>query len=488
MLFVLVAISNYKFRDITPLEPCLPQHLPISGTIKLRRSLIPRAFHHRLVRSMSCIPANPDISGIGVRVAIYAQNILFAFAPVISTLRDSKVTRDELEPIEDQSASTLTIAFALLLSTIIQAKTGILSSFHTAIVLNLSWMNNTSMIIWFLLYAHQKTRSTTSDRASIPATWSGWLQATTSLIFKQRKNGAERVGDVNARDLEYTGKNLPAREGARELKEESVMKRLQKKSVLVLGSLHLSLMASIGIWLWSNPSGFGTPSPSDAGPCPIPSYSILGSHIPLTSPALRIVSLVIYAVLLIPGINLVVPLFFFISIHILYNKVHTRLSIHIAGDPDHNKPNTNKSSSRKLAHIAMLNASFLFLFAFNVVFALDVEVMLSRNRHLQEVGEDEWGFGQVLALLLLAVPLLAFLSSLSKIQEHEKEQRDRAQQELKEAQTKFNELFTLARQDNSTTGHDWKHWIEHGADPNTSCKLVTSPLSHSDIHPLDNCS
>jgi hypothetical protein len=73
---------------------------------------------------MSCIPANPDISGIGVRAAIYAQNILFAFAPVISALWDGEVTQEELESIEDQSASNLTIAFALLLSTIIQAKTG----------------------------------------------------------------------------------------------------------------------------------------------------------------------------------------------------------------------------------------------------------------------------------------------------------------------------------------------------------------------------
>jgi hypothetical protein len=85
----------------------------------------------------------------------------------------------------------------------------------------------------------------------------------------------------------------------------------------------------------------------------------------------------------------------------------------------------------------------------------------------------------VLALLLLAVPLLAFLSSLSKIQEHEKERKDREQQEQEESQKKFNKLFNLACQEKSTEGHDFKHWIEHGADPNTICKPVTFPFSHS---------
>jgi hypothetical protein len=127
----------------------------------------------------------------------------------------------------------------------------------------------------------------------------------------------------------------------------------------------------------------------------------------------------------------------------------------------------------------MLNAGFLFLFAFNAVFAIDIEVMLSRNRHLQEVGEDEWGFGQVLALLLLAVPLLAFLSSLSKIQEHEKERKNRARQEQEQAQTKFNEMFKVALQDKSTIGHDFKHWIECGADPNTNGELISFMLSYS---------
>ncbi|KAJ7747195.1 hypothetical protein B0H14DRAFT_2984861 [Mycena olivaceomarginata] len=94
-----------------------------------------------------CIPANPDISGIGVRAAIYAQNLL-CFAPVVAHLWDGNVSADEMRGVKDQSIGMLAIAFAILISTIIGAanvRSGqIVTSFHAAVILDLSWMNNTS--------------------------------------------------------------------------------------------------------------------------------------------------------------------------------------------------------------------------------------------------------------------------------------------------------------------------------------------------------
>ncbi|KAJ6545338.1 hypothetical protein B0H19DRAFT_1167435 [Mycena capillaripes] len=46
----------------------------------------------------TCILSDPDISGIGVRVAIYAQNLL-SFIPVIGVLRDREVSLYELETV-----------------------------------------------------------------------------------------------------------------------------------------------------------------------------------------------------------------------------------------------------------------------------------------------------------------------------------------------------------------------------------------------------
>ncbi|KAJ7430603.1 hypothetical protein B0H11DRAFT_2391934, partial [Mycena galericulata] len=102
----------------------------------------------------SCIiPPNPDISGIGVRAAIYAQNLL-CFAPVVADLSDGFISIDELRGVKDQSIGMLAIAFAILISCIIEATTtknitGLgLNRLDAAIILNLSWMNNTST------YAH----------------------------------------------------------------------------------------------------------------------------------------------------------------------------------------------------------------------------------------------------------------------------------------------------------------------------------------------
>ncbi|KAJ7936572.1 hypothetical protein B0H13DRAFT_326768 [Mycena leptocephala] len=135
----------------------------------------------------SCITANPDISGIGVRTAIYAQNLL-CFIPVVAYLWDGTVSRDEMKGIKDQSISMLAIAFAILISTIIQATTAVealqITRFHVAVILDLSWMNNTGTWIWFLLYAHRLSKADEGGqhRRPIPATWSAW----TPVIFSSR--------------------------------------------------------------------------------------------------------------------------------------------------------------------------------------------------------------------------------------------------------------------------------------------------------------
>jgi hypothetical protein len=106
---------------------------------------------------MNCtIPANPDISGAGVRVAIYIQNFL-SFIPAFWALSDGIVTVEELKSVEKQSMSILITAFAILLSSIVQAGTFALDDFHTSIILSLSWMNNTNTFIYFLLYVGFKS-------------------------------------------------------------------------------------------------------------------------------------------------------------------------------------------------------------------------------------------------------------------------------------------------------------------------------------------
>ncbi|KAJ7822663.1 hypothetical protein B0H14DRAFT_2239270, partial [Mycena olivaceomarginata] len=102
----------------------------------------------------------PDVSGIGVRAAIYMQNLL-SFIPAIWALWDKQVSVAELDAVEKQSTTILITAFAILVSAIVETRTTSLSNFHASIVLNLSWMNNTNTFIYFLLYVQHKSQADT---------------------------------------------------------------------------------------------------------------------------------------------------------------------------------------------------------------------------------------------------------------------------------------------------------------------------------------
>ncbi|KAH8795226.1 hypothetical protein DL96DRAFT_1431972, partial [Flagelloscypha sp. PMI_526] len=114
----------------------------------------------------------PDISGIGVRAAIYAQNLL-CFFPVFFYLSDGEITMDELAGIQDQSTGMLAIAFAILITTasLAAGHNPTVSNYHAAIILDLSWMNNTSTWIWFILYVYERSKA---KYKPVEATWTSW--------------------------------------------------------------------------------------------------------------------------------------------------------------------------------------------------------------------------------------------------------------------------------------------------------------------------
>jgi hypothetical protein len=65
----------------------------------------------------------------------------------------------------------------------------------------------------------------------------------------------------------------------------------------------------------------------------------------------------------------------------------------------------------------------VLLFAVNVIFLVDIELTLSRNRILQNsVDESNWTFGQILAMLLLVLPLRDLVETV--LARHEKQRRD----------------------------------------------------------------
>jgi len=267
-----------------------------------------------------CLPANPDISGIGVRAAIYAQNLL-CFLPVGVYLWDKKISLDELAGVKDQSVGMLAVAFSILITTVILAEGHgsegpTISSYHAAIVLDLSWMNNTSTWIWFILFAHHRS---TIEYKPTDATWSAWRDLLWSPI------AGFLHGEVGNREqMEGNGRGEQTSIQRSSLRLWGFVRRfcllVTAAPVLTLGSIHLSLMAAIGIWLWLNPAKFGKPIVCH----PDPTLAVFGASINFSSTPLRFFSLTMYFLLLIPGFNLFPPFLFFLTLHVCYNWFRNR--------------------------------------------------------------------------------------------------------------------------------------------------------------------
>jgi hypothetical protein len=119
------------------------------------------------------IPGNPDISGIGVRGAIYTQNLLCLLS-ALWALWDGKVTAGKLEYAEMQTTTNLILAFAILISSMVQASTLGISNYHANIVLMMSLMNNTNAFVYFILYVHHKIGLPEAE-GGVDVTWKAWV-------------------------------------------------------------------------------------------------------------------------------------------------------------------------------------------------------------------------------------------------------------------------------------------------------------------------
>jgi hypothetical protein len=98
--------------------------------------------------SPHCLHSNSDISGIGVRIAIYAQAILTLAQPLVAG-SDGWIDTNELKDLFSIYLNILLPASALIFAAIIQARTFGLSAYHVIVVLYLGWINNTTALVFF---------------------------------------------------------------------------------------------------------------------------------------------------------------------------------------------------------------------------------------------------------------------------------------------------------------------------------------------------
>src|SRR5690242_13268137 len=122
---------------------------------------------------LNCIVPNPDISGVGVRVAIYVQALLSTIYPIIFAW-DGNISPKESQTMSRISINIALTACALLVSTGIQATTAFgISLYHALIVLQLSWVN--SMTFMTIHFVARASLSVNAQRDTLPSEGFLWL-------------------------------------------------------------------------------------------------------------------------------------------------------------------------------------------------------------------------------------------------------------------------------------------------------------------------
>lgn len=337
---------------------------------------------------MPCLPANPDISGIGVRVAIYSQNLLSFLPAFFALLDDGRISDEELETIERQATTILITAMAILISTIVEAVTKELSGIHASIILNLSWMNNTNLFIYLLLYLHLVAMRATES----PWTWRFWWKHLRDVCQEWGKN----------RHTEHDGTKPVVPRGI----------------VMLLGSVHLSLMASVGIWLWIEPTIFGH---IPLNTClKTPRIVIVGGHVAITSSTLQAVSLALYSTALSPALNIALPLFGVIFFYIRFNRNREsgfRSGIVKLASLRSPFATTSDPNGESLQQAFPITVCLWLLVFINLIFLVDTETTIRLNSSEWESGEAAWTFGQTLASLLIFIPARDVWEALARRRE-----------------------------------------------------------------------
>ncbi|KAH8795894.1 ankyrin repeat-containing domain protein [Flagelloscypha sp. PMI_526] len=169
--------------------------------------------------------------------------------------------------------------------------------------------------------------------------------------------------------------------------------------VLVIGSLHLTMMAGVGIWLWLSPLDFGSSNPSCTAQA---SFLILNRPISLASRRLQNASLVVYFLFVIPGLNIFLPMLLLGLIYVSFNTSRMYKGTHALT-------------------VWPLGFGLVILAVVNAIFILDIERSIKINSSIADSSTEQgWTFGQILPLVLLLIPLRDVVEILTNKRDHER--------------------------------------------------------------------
>ena len=313
------------------------------------------------LNSSQGITANPDISGIGVRTAIYIQAVLSLAHPIVAGY-DGKIDDFELKSLATVYLGILLPGCALILSAIIQAKTFGLSAYHAMIVLFLSLINNTSALTFFAyilgdqIYARQYQRikelvSRKNRQHEVSVLDREWVEAVDLGKWrvlekvekrldrlKSDKNGTKSTSlnrdlweleiqqwtlwrkkkiiamiSPNQRDNLEFQRRWEEEWANNKRKQEAIVRNdstiqwtpfFSLKFIWITGALasaHLTLVSGFGWWFWSTLPNFGINQECISNIC----FVFFTKSIPITSSPLRSFSKFIYIFSTLPIFNVV---------------------------------------------------------------------------------------------------------------------------------------------------------------------------------------
>jgi len=337
----------------------------------------------------SCIPANPDIAGIGVRVSLYAQAIL-VFVPVallpftpnplaqafrhwpapLSAGATSGLAKILLDDVSVNVATVYITGIALLVATFIQAQLSDFDLYHGFVVLNLSWLN----VLTIFMPVHVATMAKSEEERSRPE-------------------------PMNRHGLTI------AREPSEILRErwEELAEMCSERGLHAAFVLYLAAIGAYGIWLSCRLDDFG--SFPDCNSLTV--WVLAGRPVQATTTGLRAFLLAVSAMAVFPGVNyyimyaasyiiILVPL---LVIAIVVAATQCLLCI------DLGLYDFLQARRRNTAYLFFIASYFIITITSSIIIIASTEQLIAFNKPIVGPGENDWTFGQTLALLLLAPSL-----------------------------------------------------------------------------------
>ncbi|KAF5344564.1 hypothetical protein D9756_011457 [Leucocoprinus leucothites] len=362
-----------------------------------------------------CIPANPDIAGIGIRVSVYLQNtlcVLVAIWTIIGRREGTGTPQSGIRLIYAQVTGIILTTGALFLSAFIQSRNYGLSAYHAIIVLNLGWVNYASNLLYSnIAIMHRLLNTSVSDL--------------------QDPYNSLRLGFVGAVSDPYSNSG-------------GDFSRFNFFSSLWMHA-SMGLYAGFGLWFWATVDTFGSTIQCKTG-LPIP-IRILGHTYFSNSSATRIAFL---------------------------ERFDADYGDHFQKASSEHSVRRRQIYFHTISFVVWGPSSFGRVFYMYVVMIdigflvgiiVGTEWMVNEATSFVQPGESQWTYGQTISVFLLAPGVLGILHDLI---EEEKKKR------LVKRDTEEQQLDTIERDGGLNGSHRGRN---SGSEVDTGNKMSTAKPS-----------